>query len=139
MCYVHISTANRSVKQSKNNHCSDENCSNDRLQRDATLAIIDYDNQRVVCDVNHPHVCDTVDPLDDIKAKLKKNLEFDELVHNKVWPFEAYQPNKRNYQSSLAGNNKNVGALAKSNLPNPNGFVCAEYGFFPGMTFKRIP
>lgn len=114
-------TSSESIKQLQNRpHCSvgDKNCVNDRAQRDATLTIIDYDNEHVVCDEDHPFFCDIIDPLDGSKHKFKKS--------SKVMPFDVHkQKNKRNYKSSQG--NENI---------KSDGFVCAAYGFFPGMNVR---
>lgn len=101
-----------------------ENHYNDRLHRDATLTIIDYDNQLNVCDDHHPQFCEFADQSSKIEANSKERLNF----ANKVWPFESFKPNKVNYKSSQ-GSPKSI---RTSDLQNLDGFVCTEYGFFPG-------
>lgn len=122
-------TSSESKKQLKNIHrCSagDKNCVNDR-----SVDVIDYDNEHVVCDEDHPFFCDIIDSLNGVNDKLKKSLNFNKFVSD-IMPLDVHkQKNKRNYKS-LQGN-ENMKSVQKSNLPNSDGFICAAYGFFPGM------
>lgn len=111
-------------------HCTavDLDCMDDRPQRDSFPTVVDYDDEHIVCDDDHPLFCDIVGPLYGIKDKLKKssNVEkFDAKVM--PMPFEVLKQKKNNYESSQ-GNE----SMQKSNIPNSDGFICAEYGFFPG-------
>lgn len=118
------------LKKKPNCSACDKNCVNDRSQRDATL-IIDYGNRHVVCDEDHPFLCDIVDPLYGINEKLKKISTINEFT-GKVLPFDVRkQMKKRNYESSQG--NEHIKSVEKSKLPNSDGFICAAYGFFPGI------
>lgn len=105
---------------------------NDRSQRDAILTYIDYDSQRVVCDDNHPFFCDIIEP---IKDKLKKSANVEDLV-SKVLPFEVHKQNKKSYKSLQ--DYTNIKSMETLNSPNSDGFICAEYGFFPGIVFQSL-
>lgn len=127
-------------KLRKKPHCNvgDESCANDRSERDATLTIIDYDSRHVVCDENHPFFCDIVDPIYRLNDKFdKKSLNFDEFSRyaSHRLPFDVHKQNKKNYKSQDGSENRK--STYKSNVPNSDGFICAAYGFFPGMHFDN--
>lgn len=105
----------------------DVDCMNDRSQRESSPTIIDYDDVHIVCDDDHPFFCDIIDPLYGIKDELKKSSNVDDFVV-KAMPFEVHKQKKNNYKSSQENE-----AIQNSNIPISDGFICAEYGFFPGI------
>lgn len=127
-------------KLRKKPHCNvgDEGCANDRSGRDATLTIIDYDSRHVVCDENHPFFCDIVDPIHEHDDKFdRKSLnveEFSRYTSDRL-PFDVHKQNKKNYKSPAGI--KNIKSSYKSNVPNSDGFICAAYGFFPGISMIK--
>lgn len=104
----------------------DFGCLEDRSQRDVVLKLIDYDDQNVVCDEDHPYFCD----IDDSKEKTKKNSidiilpEIDEQIQKK-------------YYASPAVENKLVSIEKSGSSSKSNSFKCTEYGFFPGMKVEH--
>lgn len=121
-------SAEGTIKQSKSKtqrSDGDKSCTNDRLHREATLTIIDYDN--AICDDDHPQFCpDNGGPSFERESKERSNVN--ELFRE--WPFQVVNGYKR--KSNNGG--KNIKRMVQtSNQPISNGFDCKETGFFPGM------
>lgn len=107
-------------KEQRKPYCppGDFGCIEERPQRDVVLNLIDYDNENVMCDEDHPFFCDIVDPFQGIKEKSKKKSIDNTLILPE-------QIEKKNHALTANGN-KLVSNKADS-------FECIEYGFFPGM------
>lgn len=130
-----LGTSFGSKEHSKTKPCSagDFGCIDKRSQRDATLTIIDYDNQHIVCDEDHPYFCDIIDPYYGMEEKSEKSENSrSQFIGRDVHPPKIHHLNGKRYY--MSPKNERLESIQNADLPNKSdSFVCEEYGFFPGM------
>lgn len=125
---VTIETSSEQLENKPHYRAHDVSCINDRSQSDTRE--VKY-NHHIVYDGHHPYFSEIVEPRYEIKKKLKDSSNIGHFVEN-VFPIEEVHKNQRRINKFSKGN-ENLNPVQKINIPNSDAFICAAYGFFPGM------